>query len=452
MESKIDPREPDLGVRYMKRFAAFLFAAAAAFSLVSCSLPPLPELPDPPRLSAAPTSAPEPAEEQSRETAEEKISLDILLCSRGDGAEAFFLAPGTGFVDRFEAENPSVTLRLKLAAAEDMPQILRARIAGGEAPDVVGCDSVLALVSGELLMSTEEYCPAELRGGFYPAFLDEAALGRCELPDLVSVRTLYCSAGLLERSGAAVPATRAELEESCRRIAEACGEEVCPFGLSMTESESAACFACFAWSGGGGFVGTDGAWALGSDENAEALAFAVDLVNKALSNPNPAAESAEELCARFAEGKLAMLLTDGRLISGALPALFPAAGEAPGAAVAEATRIAVFRDGSAPDQSARSEAVGKFLRFYYAPENYAGRARLAGLLPAAPDAAELLARGEASYAAWPEILPFCRLLPVGKPGWDAVSAGLYSIEQLSLLGGDIRAALDELQASLPGGA
>ena len=430
----------------MKRFAAFLFAAAAAFSLLSCGMPPQPQTP---ALTPPPSGTAEadvPAEAAGDAATEEKIVLDVLLACRSGETEAWFSAPGTGFVDRFESENPGVRLALQLVPPEALKQITNDLLADNEAPDVVGVGDLSALVDAELLMSAEEYCPEELRRDLYPALLGEGDVRA--LPDLVSVRALQLNSALLERSGVSVPATLEELEQACRKIAAACGDEVYPLGLSMTGEDCAACFAFFAQSCGGGFVGADGSWAPGGEANAEALAFAVGLVNSGLTNPNPARESAEELRALFAEGRLAMLLSSWNADGGETLVPFPAADGGDGIVLGSAARIAVFRDESAPDQAARTEAIEKFLRFFYAPDNYAERARLEGLLPASRSAAERLAELEPACAARTALLEYCRLLPEDKPGWDEVCEGLYSVELLSLIGGDVRAALDDLQASL----
>lgn len=45
-------------------------------------------------------------------------------------------------------------------------------------------------------------------------------------------------------------------------------------------------------------------------------------------------------------------------------------------------RIMAFKDDSAPDQAARNEAIGKFLTFFYDPENYVGWVSMEDFLPA----------------------------------------------------------------------
>ena len=436
----------------MKRFTVFLLAVAAALLLASCGGQAAPPLPSPPadQPSAPAEESPAPPEE---------LTLDVLLCGVGPETEEWFLAPGTGFVDRFEAENPGVRLKLELAAPDEIEQIVRDRLSAGDAPDIIHIAGSSEPFSDALFMSAEPCCPDALYGDFFPAFPLVSPDGTVRsLPDLASGYALYCNTALLDRAGVGIPGTWAELEEACLALLAYDGE-LRPLGLSMTDEESAACFACFAWSAGGGLVGADGVWALNSDQNVGAVDFVLSLVDRGFTNPNPAVDTAGELKTLFDEGALAMLLADSRLFSG-LPgneagvtaAPVPAGPDGMGAALGSASYIAVLRDDAETDHAARTEAVKRFLGFYYDPENYVARAALEGRLPLTRSAAGLLAQAGPSAASWAGVLESCHTLPADSADWETVRFGLYSVEQLSLIGGDPRSALDELQASLAGGS
>ena len=184
-------------------------------------------------------------------------------------------------------------------------------------------------------------------------------------------------------------------------------------------------------------------------------------MNKGYTNANPAADSRDDLQGLFAEGKLAMLIASDRLPAfvadkgagiDAQAAPIPAGEEGTPFSVCSSDHVVVFRNETAPGQAARSEAVARFLTYLYAPENYAGWALAEGFLPAARSAALFCADKDASCGAWPELLENGRCLPSGLPGWNAVCEGLYSTMQLSLIGGDVQAALDSLQASVASGS
>ena len=441
----------------MKRSFIILLAALLFLSLAACGLPPLPP---PPSLSPFPDAA-QPLGTGEEAPAAAELTLEVLLCRRSDETERAFLAPGPdgmSFVERFEAGHPGVRLKLELLPPEELETLLASRVAAGGAPDILSLFDPSALEAEGLLLPAEDFCPPALCGDFFPALAapsgPDGAL--VSLPVLADAELLLCSGELLAEAGAAIPATWAELEESCRLIREFYGGAVCPLGVDMTEEGAASCFACYARGSGGDLVGPEGAWALNSDENKAGLAFALSLVDRGFTNPNPAVEGQQELLDMFAAGGLAMLparcsACAPLLKAGAeLPVLapLPAAEAAPGRTSVTVERLVILRDDGAPDQDARREAIAAFLSAFYDPAHYAARAAAEGLLPASRAAAAALPESCPLRELCPQLLESCRPLPVGAPGWDAVSEGLYAVLQLSLIGGDYGAALDLLQASV----
>ena len=113
-------------------------------------------------------------------------------------------------------------------------------------------------------------------------------------------------------------------------------------------------------------------------------------------------------------------------------------------------RIMAFKDESAPDQAARDEAIGKFLTFFYNPENYVGWVSMEGFLPAVNSAVEALVASDPSFEAWLDVLNSCKFYSTAKAEWDQVKQGVISVEQKALTGADVRTELDALQAQLVG--
>ena len=81
----------------------------------------------------------------------------------------------------------------------------------------------------------------------------------------------------------------------------------------MTTDEGQAAFAYYAWGNNGGFVDETGNWAVNSDANVEAVNYAIGLVNKGYTNPNPATQTRYDLQDMFAAGKLAMVIAPNQL-------------------------------------------------------------------------------------------------------------------------------------------
>jgi multiple sugar transport system substrate-binding protein len=226
----------------------------------------------------------------------------------------------------------------------------------------------------------------------------------------------------------------------------------------MTTDEGQAAFAYYTWGNGGGFVDADGNWAVNTPENAEAIKYAIGLVDKGFTNPNPATQTRYDLQDMFAAGKLAMVIAPNQLptyvadkggnINMATSAL-PANEGKKSSSVGVMDRVMAFKDDSAPDQAARTEAIGRFLKFFYDPENYVGWVSMEGFLPAVNSAVEALVASDESFAAWLDVLDSCQFYPAAKAEWDQVKQGVIAAEQNALAGADIKEELDTLQEQLP---
>jgi len=396
--------------------------------------------------------------------ADDEITLDVIICQYGPNTNEWFLGKGmdgSNFVEKFEAENPGIKLNLEVVSWNDVHQVVDTRIANNNAPDILNIDTFSEFVPDGLLMPVKDYCPEELFEDFFPAFIAESVIDDTvwAVPDLASARALFYNVDLLEEAGVEVPTTWAELEDACQAIVDYYDGEVYPWGIDMTTDEGQACFAYYAWGNGGGFVDGEGNWALNSPENVEAVKFAVSLVENGYTNPNPATETRYDLQDMFAAGKLAMLLTTNQLPTyvadkggeiNMATAGIPANEGKTGSSVGVMDRVMAFKDESAPDQEARNEAIGKFLEFFYRPENYVGWVSMEGFLPAVNSAVEALVAADPSFEAWLDVLGTCQFYPAAKAEWAQVRQGVTAVEQEALIGGDVQAGLDALQAEVAG--
>ena len=396
--------------------------------------------------------------------ADDEITLDVIICQYGPNTNDWFLGTGmdgTNFVDKFEAENPGIKLNLEVVSWNDVHQVVDTRIANNNAPDILNIDTFSEFVPDGLLMPVKDYCPEELFNDFFPAFIAESVIDDTvwAVPDLASARALFYNVDILEEVGVDVPTTWAELEDVSQAIIDFYDGEIYPWGVDMTTDEGQACFAYYAWGNGGGFVDEEGNWALNSPENVEAVKYVIDLVNKGFTNPNPATETRYDLQDMFAAGKLAMLLTTNQLPTyvsdkgGSInmnTAGIPANEGKTGSSVGVMDRIMAFKDESAPDQEARNEAIGKFLEFFYRPENYVGWVSMEGFLPAVNSAVAALVEADPSFGAWLDVLGSCQFYPAAKAEWATVRQGVTTVEQEALIGGDVQAGLDALQAEVAG--
>ena len=393
----------------------------------------------------------------------EDVTLDVIIAQYGPNTNNWFLGDGmdgSNFVKKFEEANPGIKLNLEVVSWNDIYTVVSTRISNNNAPDILNIDTFADYANEGLLLPVSDYCPEELFKDFFPSFIEQSVIdGTCwAVPDLASARALYYNADILEEAGVEVPTTWAELEDVCQAIIDAFGGEVYPWGIDMTTDEGQAAFAYYAWGNNGGFVDAEGNWAVNSDANVAAVEYAIGLYNKGYTNPNPATQTRYDLQDMFGAGKLAMVIAPNSLptyiadkgYTGVNYAVadIPHNEGASSSSVGVMDRIMAFKDDAAPDQAARNEAIGKFLSFFYDPENYVGWVSMEDFLPAVNSAVEALVAANPSFEAWLNVLGSAQFYPTAKAEWIDVKQGVTTVEQNALTGGDVKALLDELQAKL----
>lgn len=395
--------------------------------------------------------------------AAEDITLDVIICQYGPNTNDWFLGTGmngTSFVEKFEAENPGIKLNLEVISWNDVHTVVSTRISNNNAPDILNIDSFTEYVTpDQLLLPVKDYCPEELYNDFFPSFIAESVIDDTvwAVPDLASARALYYNADILDEVGIEVPETWADLEDACQAIIDFYGGDVYPWGIDMTTDEGQAAFAYYIWGNNGGFVDAEGNLKLDSAENIEALEFAIGLYNKGYTNPNPATQTRYDLQDMFGAGKMAMVIgpnsiptyiadkgyTDVNYGTAAIPHNEGATSSSAGVM----DRIMAFRDDAYPDQAARNEAIGKFLTFFYAPENYVGWVTMEGFLPAVNSAVAAMVEADPTFEAWLDVLNTAKFYPTTNPSWNDARVALIKAEQNALLGGNVAELLAEAQAS-----
>ena len=295
----------------MKKILALLLALCMIFALAACGQQAAPaEQP-----AAEAPAAEEPAAEApaAEEPAADEITLDVIICQYGPNTQEWFLGSGmngTNFVDKFEAENPGIKLNLEVVSWNDVYTVVDTRIAAGNAPDILNIDVFANYATDGLLLPVSEYCPEELYNDFFPSFIAQSVIDDTvwAVPDLASARALYVNKDILDEVGVEIPATWAELEDVCQAIVDFYEGDIYPWGIDMTTDEGQAAFSYYVWNNDGGFVDADGNVALNSDKNVEAIEYAIGLVNKGFTNPNPATQTRYDLQDMFGAGKLAMVI------------------------------------------------------------------------------------------------------------------------------------------------
>ena len=398
--------------------------------------------------------------------ADDEITLDVIICQYGNNTNEWFERGGKGmngsnFVEKFEAANPGIKLNLEVVAWADVHTVVDTRIANNNAPDILNLDTFSEFLPDNLLLPVKDYCPDDLFNDFFPAFMKDFLVDGeyWAVPDLASARALYYNADILKEVGVEVPTTWAELQDVSQAIIDYYEGEIYPWGIDMTTDEGQAAFAYYVWGNGGGFTDEDGNWALNSDANVEAIEFAISLVEDGYTNPNPATQTRYDLQDMLAAGKLAMMIGPNQIPTyitekggeiNLATAGLPANEGKTSSSVCVKDVMMAFRDDDAPDQAARNEAIGKFMKFFYDPENYVDWVSMEDFLPAVNSAVEALVEANPSFEAWLDVLAGCKFYPTSMAEWAQVRQGVTTVEQNALTGADVRAELDALQAEIAG--
>ena len=394
----------------------------------------------------------------------EDITLDVIICQYGPNTEDWFLGSGmdgTNFVDKFEEANPGIKLNLEVVSWDTVDQVVDTRISSGQAPDILNNDNFSNYAYDELLEPVSQFCPDDLYEDFFPSFIAESVIDDTvwAVPDLASARALYYNVDMFEEMGIEPPTTWAELEDVCQTILDFYDGEVYPWGIDMTSDEGQAAFAYYSLGNGGGFTDDEGNWIVNCDENVEAIEFAISLVNNGYTNPNPATQTRYDLQDMFAAGDMAMLIAPNQLPTycadkestvNMATANIPANEGKESASVGVMDRVMAFKDESLSEEetAARDEAIGKFLKFFYDPENYVGWVSMEGFLPAVNSAVGALVEADPSFGAWLDVLDGCRFYPTAMENYDTVREGVVKAEQAALTGADVREELDAVQAQV----
>ena len=383
----------------------------------------------------------------------DKITLNVVAAQYGGQTADWWKT----FEADFEKAYSNIDLVVDVPSWNDIYTVVNTRIANNEAPDILNIDVFADYQADGLLLPVSDWCSDETYAKFYPQFLEQSIVDGTvwAVPDLASARALYYNADILAAAGVEVPTTWGELKAACEAI-KASNPEVYPWGIDMTTDEGQACFAYYAWGNGGGFTDASGNWTLNSAENVEAVNYSVGLVKAGLTNTDPTTETRYDLQELFAAGKLAMMIGPNQISSYVAAtenpinfgvASIPANEGKAAASVGVMDRFMVFDN---DHSDAKMDAITKFFDFFYDDARYSAWVLMEDFLPATSTGGALVVEQNPAMAAWLDVVGSAKFYPTAKAEWADVKQGVIKVQQEALLGGDVQALLDALQANIAG--
>ena len=425
----------------MKKFFALLLALTMVLSLVACG-------------GSKDTAEEAPADDAVTEETVEGVTVEVIAAQYGTQTADWW----KGFEADFEAANEGIDLVVDVVSWNDIYTVVNTRVANGEAPDLLNIDVFADYVADDLLLPAEDWVSDETYAKFYPAFLEQSVIDGTvwAVPDLASARALYYNKDILAAAGVEVPTTWDELTAACEAL-KAYDPEIYPWGVDMTTDEGQACFAYYIWNNGGDFTDAEGNWTLNSAENVEAIEYIIGLVNAGLTNTDPATETRYDNQDMFGAGKVAMMIgpnsiptycsVGGYEVNYGVASI-PVNGDNTSVSAGVMDRIMCFVEEGRSD--AELAAITAVVDAFYDDEPYSEWVLMEDFLPATTAGGEAMAAANPDAAAWIDIVGSAKFYPTAKAEWADVKQGVINVLQNALLGGDVQALLDELQAEIAG--
>ena len=357
--------------------------------------------------------------------------------------------------------NPNFTWEYEMVASDNLQQKIATLAASNDLPDLfayeAGAPLSVLIDSGKVKNITEavdEIGTADYLNSGAVELL-KGLSGTDDLYDLplgLNVEGFWYNKALFEQAGCEVPTTWDELKAACEAL-KAYDDSIYPWGIDMTTDEGQAAFAYYTWNNGGGFVDDEGNWTLNSEQNVEAIQYAIDLVNSGYTNTDPANDTRYDLQDMFGAGKVAMLIapnslptyiaTGGNEVNYGVASIPSNTGESVSAGVMD--RFMCFDNDYSDDEKA---AISTFFDYFYDDARYTEWVDMEGFLPATKTGGEALAAANEDMASWIDILDSCKFYPTAKAEWADVKQGVIEVEQNALLGDDVQTLLDDLQADI----
>ncbi|MFE2040828.1 ABC transporter substrate-binding protein [Streptomyces sp. NPDC059477] len=381
------------------------------------------------------------------------VTLTLIAADYGDneanGSEEYW----ADLVQRYEADHPDVTVDVRVYSWNDVDREVKALVDAGTPPDLAQIGAYADYADQDLLYRAGDLLSIPVQADF----ADQLAIAgqvhgvQYGMPFAASTRLLFYNKTLFEQAGITAPSTWEELAENARQLKD---EGVStPYALPLGAEEAQAETLQWLLSGGGGYVDTNGSYAIDSTENVETFTWLRDeLVGEGLTGPVPPGElNRADAFEAFAAGEVGMLnghpslmkmATDRGVEFGMVP--MPGADGESEAIMGVADWMMAFKENGHRDQ------IGEFLNFVYSERNVLDFSRRYDLLPVTDSASEVMTAAEedADLKPFLDELPLSELYPVSRTSWATVSAEVKkTIGTTATPDGSPSVVLGELQAT-----
>ncbi|MFR9796107.1 extracellular solute-binding protein [Streptomyces sp. MS06] len=381
------------------------------------------------------------------------VTLTLVAADYGTGSADTTQKYWDDLVKSYEAAHPEVTVHVSVYSWNDVDRKVEELVAAGKAPDMAQIGSYADYAARGLLYRAEDVLSITTQADF-ASQLAEAGQVRGEqygIPFAASTRLLFYNRTLFDRAHIDPPKTWSDLADDAEALREQ-GVKY-PYALPLGPEEAQAETMQWLLSGGGGYTGTGGRYALDTTQNVQTFTWLKnELVGKGLTGPvAPGKLNRADAFAAFAAGDVGMLnghpsLMKAAAAKGVKFGMVPMPGpDGPSRSVlGVADWMTAFR------RNGHREQVGDFLDYVYSDRNVLAFSREYDLLPVTTSASAVMsgAAQDKDLDPFLEQLPVSELYPAGKTSWAAVSAAVKkNIGRAVAPGGNPAAVLNRLQST-----
>ncbi len=350
-------------------------------------------------------------------------------------------------VKAFEKKNPDIKVDLTVIPWKHWTSQVQTMIQNKQYPDVLEgtyfasyAQEGLLYPASKVISDPSNLLPSMKEQGTYKG-------KQYGMPWTTSSRTLFYNEKLFDKAGISKPPTTwAELKSDAAKIKAKTGKT--GFGLPLGSEEAQAETLLWFLGNGGGYVDSDGKWAINSSKNVEAFTFLNGLVKAGDTESSPGTKDRTDLWKQFAAGNIGM-------INGS-PALIPIIEDGKkltdsdwsstaivGKNGALKTTLGVCDNITAFKPNGHAAQIKKFMDFIYQDKYQIKFDKEYDLLPGTASAADKL-KSDPVFGPFMKALPNAVVYPATNSAWPKVQTQVQNTIGTAI-GGDPKQVLDQIQ-------
>jgi multiple sugar transport system substrate-binding protein len=400
-----------------KKMFAVALAAVTAVGLAACGGGDKPST-DTSDTGSADTAAP--AETDAEAPAGDAVTLNMLAASYSDNTKGLW----EGYISAFEAENPGVKINLEMQSWENINEVIKTKVQGNQAPDILSIDAFSNYVDEGLLYSADEILSPDTIADFQPNFVENATMNGKQygFPLIASARALFVNNAIADEAGVDPESIKTwdDLEKAAKAITDL-NKGYYGYGSPLGSEEAQAELGIWLMSNGGSY-GDAETLTIDDPKNVEAAEFLAKLIDAGLTEPDAGAVQRTPMFNNvFMQGKIGLAVGLPPLvgmIKEQAPDLdlsivpFPTNNLSEPVTLGVADHLMAFKN-----DDSKGKQIGAFLDFFYKADNYVKFIDTEGFLPTTKSGAEGTTKTE--FKPFNDLLPYAKFYPSTNTAWGS---------------------------------